>query len=239
MSWSGYSQKGHLGEEEGKENNQVSKSNVINIIWHVTTEWMDLTTKFSELPWASQKEIVDTFRDESNHQQKIGHCQVHDQHIGWRSQSRVASKNPQCDYVTTDGNGAYIMKSISTKAWNKEEQIKLKKIKLIMAAWSDSKTTLTHKQVIQSKEIVEHWMRWFLSVPVRMEKTTDIFRGKRKDSEGIWQRPRIECGTLRQSRGCHFGWMIHCFFRIVKGIEKSIHLCSKTKQKTILFRRNK
>ena len=47
---------------------------------------MDLATKVSKLPRTSQKEIVDAFGDQRDHQQEIRDGQVHHEHISWGPQ---------------------------------------------------------------------------------------------------------------------------------------------------------
>ena len=71
-----------------------------------TAEGVDLTSQFSKLPWSSRKEVVYTFRDESDHEQEVRHSQVHNEHVGWCTKSLIVAENPQYDNITEDGDGS-------------------------------------------------------------------------------------------------------------------------------------
>ena len=71
----------------------------------ITEESVNLASGFTELPIASQEEVVDHLREESKHESKIGESQVHDQHVGRCSQGWEAAENFQDDEISADSRG--------------------------------------------------------------------------------------------------------------------------------------
>ena len=68
-----------------------------------TQEGVDLAAHFSKAPWAAKEEVVDAFREESEHQQKVGNSQVHHQQVGGGAKSREAAEDLEDDGVSHDG----------------------------------------------------------------------------------------------------------------------------------------
>ena len=54
---------------------------------------MDVAGNLSESPWPTGEEVVDQFREESDHQTQITNGQVHDQHVRWSSEGRGAAED--------------------------------------------------------------------------------------------------------------------------------------------------
>ena len=88
---------------------------------------MDLATKVSKLPGTSQKEIVDAFGDQRDHQQEIRDGQVHHEHVSRGPQWRKATQNSQYHPVSANGHNTLIPVKVThwfeIKIWRMLENV--------------------------------------------------------------------------------------------------------------------
>ena len=64
---------------------------------------MDLATHVSKAPWSTKEEVVNAFREESEHQQEVGDGQVHHQEVSRSTKRWEAAEDLQDDGISKDG----------------------------------------------------------------------------------------------------------------------------------------
>lgn len=158
--------------------------------WSLTTESVNLTAEISKLPRSTTKEVVNSFWNQRDHEEKVRNGQIHHQHVGRRPQRLVAAEDFQDEDISTGGTGAY---SPITGARNR--------LSICFNLTSIARFVLTHDQIEHSKKVSVNGMNGLLGLPVRMQERFDVIGSKVENGVVIRHRPRVEMVFLRQCQG--------------------------------------